>query len=132
MGQRYVKQTDGRYAIYSTNSDQLIGWNCTWQDLVDYEVERATKRAKESMAGIKAKEPESPDGAPRYLNSWMQQSCVLDSANMHLGARTDDGEFNRGALATLEPTVALLKKIFAGEWEESDGDISDVMYGKKE
>ena len=129
MGHRFIKQADGRYAVYSTNSDQIIAWNYTWEELVEDKAKEAADDARRSMAEVKAKEPATPEEAPDNWSSWMSPASAIESAQLQLGAITDDGEFNREALPSLEPVVALLKKILAGQWEESDGDISAAILG---
>lgn len=52
MGQQIIRQPDGLFAIFSTNTDTIIVWDATAQDVFDHFIERATADVKRQVAEI--------------------------------------------------------------------------------
>jgi len=62
MGNQIIKQPTGRYAIFSSNSDQIILWDATADqvvaEFVGWVVEDTERRVREHLANVDAGEPE--------------------------------------------------------------------------
>lgn len=47
MSEQIIRQPDGRLAVFSTNTDTLIIWDATEDELVEWRATRAAERARE-------------------------------------------------------------------------------------
>lgn len=47
MGHQIIKQPNGKYAVWSSVVDQLIGWDQTKDQIIEYYADRAAKMARE-------------------------------------------------------------------------------------
>lgn len=47
MGRRLIKQPNGRFAIFSTITDDFIGFNATPEEIVEFIVDEASKEARQ-------------------------------------------------------------------------------------
>lgn len=63
MGQQVIKQPDGRFAIFSTNTDTINVWDATAEEIVEHFVDQAAADARrratdimEKVAGDRARE----------------------------------------------------------------------------
>jgi hypothetical protein len=48
MGQQIIKQPDGRFAVFSTNTDTIMVWDGTAQEIVEWFAERAAFDARQT------------------------------------------------------------------------------------
>ena len=46
MGQQVIKQPDGRFAVFSTNTDTITVWDATAEEIVQHFVDQAAKDAR--------------------------------------------------------------------------------------
>jgi hypothetical protein len=48
MGQQIIKQPDGQFAIFSSESDTIIMWDASGPEIIDWFVEQAAEQARRS------------------------------------------------------------------------------------
>lgn len=62
MGNQIIKQPDGKFAIFSSESDTIVEWDATEQEVMDYFAELAaewSRRTTERLLGhVKAGHPQ--------------------------------------------------------------------------
>jgi hypothetical protein len=72
MGYQVIKQPDGLFALYSSNTDQITMWDATRDDVIEFFVEAATERARveaERIVGlIEADKPR--DAYFQFAKTW--------------------------------------------------------------
>ena len=83
MGRQVIKQPDGRFALWSTIVDDFIVLDATPEELVDFAVNEAAKKARENVEDIlyhlMAGHPEQIYG--QSTMTW-QEAC-LESQRRH-------------------------------------------------
>lgn len=47
MGNQIIKQPDGHYAIFNTNSDAIVVWDAEGDEIVEWFAERAAEQARD-------------------------------------------------------------------------------------
>lgn len=61
MGQQIIKQPDGRFAIFSSETDTIIGWNADETEIIDHFVQQASRetrqRVERLLGFVKADQP---------------------------------------------------------------------------
>lgn len=61
MGNQIIKQPDGKYAVFSSVTDTIIAWNATYDEIVQFFVDRAvevaTRDVKQILDRVAADEP---------------------------------------------------------------------------
>lgn len=75
MGYQIIKQPNGKLALFSSYSDTFIGLNMSNSDVVDFFVEEAEQRARESVERIL---DHVNAGKPRY--AYAQFALTWDDA----------------------------------------------------
>lgn len=49
MGHQIIKQPDGKFAIFSSNSDTIIVWDATEEEVVEYFADQAAADARRTV-----------------------------------------------------------------------------------
>lgn len=75
MGNQIIKQPDDHYAIFNTNSDTIIVWDATEDEVVEYFVERAAEIARQDVRRTLA---QVTSGEPR--RAYFQFAMTWDEA----------------------------------------------------
>jgi hypothetical protein len=61
VGNRIIKQPDGKYAVFSSGTDTIIFWDATYDEIVEFFVQRAvevaTRDVKQVLDRVAADEP---------------------------------------------------------------------------
>ncbi len=52
MGNQIIRQPDGHFAIFSSNTDTIIVWDATKDEVVEWFVERAAERARQDAQRV--------------------------------------------------------------------------------
>jgi hypothetical protein len=84
MGSQIIKQPDGRLAIFNTNTDTVIVWDATEDEIVEHFAEQAAERAREdvrrTLAHVTAGEPKRA-----YFQFAMTWEEALEEDRQHGG-----------------------------------------------
>jgi hypothetical protein len=80
MGRAYMKQPNGKYAIWSTVVDDFICLDATWDEVVELEKQDAIDRVVRDMERI-AVGVEATGTSSRVGNSW--ESCLARVRMLH-------------------------------------------------
>ncbi|REF00321.1 hypothetical protein [Thermomonospora umbrina] len=71
MGRQIIRQPDGRYAVFSTETDTITRWDAMEDELVEvfagWAAEQARKSVREALAHVAAGRPERVYGRPRTM-----------------------------------------------------------------
>lgn len=61
MGSQIIRQPDGMYAVFSSETDTIVVWDATEDEIVEYYVEIAAERARRDvqrvLGHVRADEP---------------------------------------------------------------------------
>jgi hypothetical protein len=52
MGNQIIKQPDGHFAVFNTNTDTIIMWDATADEIVDWFVEREAEETRKRVTRL--------------------------------------------------------------------------------
>jgi len=70
MGHQIMKQPNNKYAIYSSITETLIGWNIDKESLIEYYKEEASKRAEKETLSILTKIENNEKPYYQFTKTW--------------------------------------------------------------
>lgn len=82
MGHQIIKQPNGLFAIFSSNTDTIIGWDYTEEDVLEYFAEQAAADARREVR-MKLDHVKSDDARSAYYQfakTW-EEALELDYDN---------------------------------------------------
>jgi hypothetical protein len=70
MSQQIIKQPDGKYAVWSTVVDDIILYDATAKELINYFGKKAERQARRETAELIAKIETSKNPYHQFIVSW--------------------------------------------------------------
>jgi hypothetical protein len=81
MGHQIVQQPDGKYAIWSSNTDGFIAVDATREEILDYYADRGAKRAREENEVVFEQLAKGEKPYYQFTKTWDQM--LADRVALH-------------------------------------------------
>lgn len=81
MGHQIIKQPDGRYAVFSSFTDQWVMWDATAEDLERYYAEKASNEARERTRDLIGRIERNPRRAYYQFTMTFEQANRVSVEN---------------------------------------------------